>query len=568
MPYNFNQVTSRRDTNSAKWEFYQLLNPKADEDTIPLWVADMDFPCSDEIVEALHRRVDRKIFGYSAHMTGEFFRAVCGWYQHRFGWYINSRDVLVSFGVVSALGCLIKILTEPGDSILIQQPVYYPFMNMIANNGRVVLANQLVNDGAGYYTIDFADFEEKAARPETKLLILCSPHNPVGRVWTVEELRRMTEICARHGVRIVSDEIHGDLTRRGVCHYPLPVAAPEHQSQMIVCTAPSKTFNIAGLQASYIVCPDEEVRKKWKDVMTKQMGLDMMASLSITATEAAYYESEDWLEQIRAYLDENLAFMKEYLAVNAPRVKFRVPEATYLTWLDVREYGLASQALWNELASDGKVLLESGTLFGESGNGFIRLNTASPRPILQEALRRFVSIVNRVRPGRQAPAFTAETREGESVSSADLFARRERTLLCFLRYAGCTVCQYDVRELARLNGELERRGIATAVVMQSSRENAMGLGELPFPILCDPEGTLYRRYSVAPAVELKSLITPQAMERVEAASGLGLRHGAYEGEEKQLPALFVLDGQGMAQYASYPRDIDIGPSLEEILREF
>ena len=568
MPYNFDQVVSRRDTNSAKWEFYHLLNPKADENTIPLWVADMDFPCSDGIVNALHHRVDRRIFGYSAHMTGEFFRAVCGWYQHRFDWYIDSKHILISFGVVSALGCLIKVLTEPGDSILIQQPVYYPFMNMINNNGRTVLANQLVNDGNGYYTIDFEDFEEKASRPETKLFILCSPHNPVGRVWTIEELRRMVEICVRHGVRIVSDEIHGDLTRRGVRHYPLPVAVPEYEDKMIICTAPSKTFNIAGLQASYIVCPDEEIRKEWRNVMTKQMGLDMMASLSITATEAAYYESEEWLEEIRAYIDDNLAFMKEYLARNAPQVKFWIPEATYLTWLDIRAYGVDSQALWNELASDGKVLLESGTLFGESGNGFIRMNVASPRAILQEALRRFVSIVNRVRPGRLAPDFTAAARDGRTVSAHELFREQRRTLLCFLRYAGCTVCQYDMGEIARLYGELQEKGITPVVVIQSSRENADRLGNLPYTVLFYPEVDLYRLYSVSPAVTLKTLLTPKAMERVEAAAGLGIRHGAYEGEEKQLPALFVVDEDGVAQYASYPQDINIAPALEEILHIF
>ena len=568
MPYNFDEIISRRDTHSAKWEFYHLLNPKADENTIPLWVADMDFPCSDEIVDALHRRVDRRIFGYSAHMTGEFFRAVCGWYQHRFNWYIDSKDILVSFGVVSALGCLIKILTEPGDSILIQQPVYYPFMNMIANNGRVVVANQLVNTGNGYYTIDFADFEEKASRPETKLFILCSPHNPVGRVWTVEELRRMTEICVRNGVKIVSDEIHGDLTRRGIQHYPLPVAAPEYREHMIICTAPSKTFNIAGLHASYIVCPDEEVRKQWKTVMTKQMGLDMMASLSITATEAAYYESEDWLEEVRAYLDENLAFMKEYLTRNAPLVKFWIPEATYLTWLDVREYGVDSQTLWNELASEGKVLLESGTLFGESGNGFIRMNAASPRPILQEALRRFVSIVNRVRLGAAVPDFTAFSRDGQTVKAYELFRAQEKTLLCFLRYAGYTVCQYDIWEIARLYEDLQKKGITPVVVLQSSQENAESLGELPYLVLCDPEGGLYRQYSISATVTLKSLITPKAMGRVEKAVQMGLQHGKYEGEEKQLPALFVVDRDGIAQYANYPSDIDIAPALEEVLHIF
>ena len=568
MNHQLDQIVSRQDTNSAKWEFYHLLNPKADASTIPLWVADMDFPCSDEIVAALHRRVDRRIFGYSAHMSGEFFRSVCGWFQHRFGWYINSKDVMVSFGVVPALGCLVKILTKPGDNVLIQQPVYYPFMSMVTNNGRNVLANQLVNDGNGYYSIDFEDFEQKAALPETTLFILCSPHNPVGRVWTKEELQRMTEICVRHGVKIVSDEIHCDITRQGVKHYPLPVACPDAQDQMVICTAPSKSFNIAGLHASYIVATDEEIRKKWKDIVTKQLGMDMMACLSITATEAAYFESERWLDEVRAYIDDNLKFMKAYLAENAPRVKFRIPDATYLTWLDIRDYGLDSRDLWNELASDGKVLLENGTLFGQQGNGFIRLNAASPRPILAEAVRRFVYTVNRVRTGHKAPDFSYITRDGQSGQAADLFAGNGKTLLCFLRYAGCTVCQYDIHQLTELTDALNERGIKPTVILQSSPENANKLGTLRFPVICDPDEKLYKIYSIMPAIEKKALITSSGLDRIEAATAAGYHHGEYEGNENQLPALFVINSQGTVEYAKYLTDVDIQPALDQILEQF
>lgn len=564
MKNRLDQIVSRQDTHSAKWEFYQLMNPKADDTCIPLWVADMDFPCSDNIVNSLHQRVDKRIFGYSAHMTGEFFRAICGWFQHRFGWYINSRDIVVSFGVVSALGCLVKILTEQGDNVLIQQPVYYPFMSMIRNNGRNVVANQLITDGDGYYTIDFEDFERKAALPQTKLFILCSPHNPVGRVWTREELRQMTSICVKYGVKIVSDEIHCDLARCGVQHLPLPVACPEHKNQMIICTAPSKSFNIAGLHASYIVIRDEEIRIKWKELMTKQLGMDMMASLSITATEAAYFESEEWLDEVRSYIDENLKFMKDYLAVHAPKVKFCIPEATYLTWLDVSAYGVESRPLWNELASEGKVLLESGTLFGPQGEGFIRLNAASPRPILEEAIKRFANIVSRLRSGDSAPMFSAETSDGDTIQAAELYSRSKKTMLCFLRYAGCPLCQYDIRQLSDMTAVLREREIEPVIVLQSGRESTFELGKLPFKVICDQNAELYQLYRVVPAVDKRTLVTAAVLERLEAVEKAGFSHGKREGDEKQLPAVFVIDSMGRVEYARYLMDIDIAPALKDI----
>ncbi|MBN2051770.1 MAG: pyridoxal phosphate-dependent aminotransferase [Spirochaetales bacterium] len=391
MRYNLDQVIDRKDTNSLKWEFMGHLAPGCPEGTLPLWVADMDFPCPKSVIEALHARVDRRIFGYSSHRNEAFMAAVTGWYLRRFGWSIPPEDLLYSPGIVPAVGYLLEILTRPGDGVIIQSPVYYPFESMIRHHGRETVANPLKDDD-GYYTMDFDGLERKAAEPETKLLVLCSPHNPVGRVWKEEELRRLGEICFAHGVTVISDEIHCDLVRRGVKHIPLKTLFPEQSRRIITCTAPSKTFNMAGMLFSNVIIHDPDLKTAWDGLVNKQLGLFMPHSLSIVAVEAAYNEGEEWLEQIIDYLDGNLAFLGNFLQKHLKRARYRLPEGTYLAWIDLRSYGNEEEIL-PRLIREGRVLVEGGSIFGAGGKGYIRLNAACPRSILEEALRRMAGVL-------------------------------------------------------------------------------------------------------------------------------------------------------------------------------
>ncbi|HHX75458.1 MAG TPA: pyridoxal phosphate-dependent aminotransferase [Firmicutes bacterium] len=386
MRYDFDTVIDRNRTNSVKWEFMHLFAPDAPQGTLPLWVADMDFPCAEPIIAALHERVDKKIFGYSSPETGEYYRAVCSWYQHRFNWYVNSDDIVFSPGVVPALGYLLEILTEQGDGVIIQPPVYHPFSGKITACGRTIVNNPLLYRD-GYYTMDFADLEKKARDPGNKVLLLCSPHNPVGRVWRREELQRLGRICLDNGLYIIADEIHYDLVRRGVAHTPLATLFPGEKHRIITATAPSKTFNLAGLQLSHIIIHDKELRSRWLCYVRDKISYGGPNPLSLAAVQAAYMYGEDWLEAVLAYLDDNVEFLRSYLRRHLPGVILPPPEGTYLAWLDFRAYNLPQDELFARMVRAG-VLLENGIKYGREGEGFLRLNFACPRKILATALER------------------------------------------------------------------------------------------------------------------------------------------------------------------------------------
>ena len=392
MVYDFDTFVSRDQTNSVKWEFMQMFEPKATPETIPMWVADMDFPCAQPILEALHKRVDRAIFGYSSHHTSEYYQAVCGWFQRRFNWNVDSVSIVFSPGVVPAIGYLINLLTEPGDGVIIQPPVYYPFKSKIEVYGRKVVNNPLLYQ-SGTYSMDYEDLELKAKDPKNKLLILCSPHNPVGRVWSKEELQTLGDICFQHNVFIISDEIHFDLVRKGVIHTPLEKLFPKQKERIITTTAPSKTFNLAGLQLANIIIHDPEIRDKWYAYVRDRLSINGPNALSIVAAQAAYTHGEEWLEAVLAYLDENIKFLQSFLAKHLPKVKLVPLEGTYLAWLDFTAYGFPQEELVRRIVHEAKVLLEDGTLFGEEGKGFMRMNIATTRSILDEALARMAKVL-------------------------------------------------------------------------------------------------------------------------------------------------------------------------------
>ncbi len=382
--YDLDQIIDRRGTHSCKWDQLPEGTP---EGALPLWVADMDFPCADPILEALHKRIDRQILGYSIYENDECKSAITGWFQRRFGWTVDKNDIFFSPGVIPAVAFLLNFLTEEGDGVLIQRPVYSPFSGKIKGNRRAIVNSPLICQD-GRYEMDFVDLESKMALPSTKGMILCSPHNPVGRVWTEQELKRVVEICKKYDKWIISDEIHFDLVRNGVKHQPLLKLCPEYKDRIIVCTAPSKTFNLAGMQISNIIIPNPEYQKLWLAEIDGRFSVEMASPLGITAVIAAYNESEDWLNQVNSYIDGNIAFAKEYFTKNLPKAKMFDPEGTYLIWVDLREYCADAKKLEELMLHKAKVVLNAGYIYGEEGAGFERINAACPRSVLEACLNR------------------------------------------------------------------------------------------------------------------------------------------------------------------------------------
>ena len=389
MSYNFDVPIDRKGTNSLKWEFMRKVDAGAGEGTLPFWVADMDFPCADPIIEALHARVDRRIFGYSSNDTPEYSGAVTGWYRRRFGWEVDPASLVFSPGIVPAINYLVELLTKKGEGVIIQRPVYYPFSGAIESHGRRIVNNPL-RESKGRYEMDYEDLERKASDSGAKLLILSSPHNPVGRVWTEEELAKLVAVCKRHGITIISDEIHYDLIRRGVSHHPLETVAPEYREKIITATSPSKTFNLAGMQLSNIIIRDPELRRAWKSYVGDELHIELHNALAIEAAQAAFDKGEPWLEELLDYLDGQAKFLGDFLAERLPKARYRIPEGTYLAWIDLSAYCGAGpvDALVKRLTREAKVMLEAGSLFGPEGEGYVRLNFACPRSILAEGLER------------------------------------------------------------------------------------------------------------------------------------------------------------------------------------
>ncbi|MDD6201556.1 MAG: pyridoxal phosphate-dependent aminotransferase [Lachnospiraceae bacterium] len=383
MKYDFDKIINRTNTNSEKYDFADEWGvPK---DALPMWVADMDFQTAPCIIEAMHENLNLGIFGYSEPKE-EYYDALTKWYRTHFDFNIQKEWVLKTPGVVFGIAVALRALTNPGDAVLIQQPVYYPFRSVIVDNKRKLVNSPLMNRN-GYYEMDFTDLEEKIVKNNVKLFILCSPHNPVGRVWKEEELKRVLEICKKHSVFIISDEIHADFTYPGHPHTVFGKIAGDYLEQVIICTSPSKTFNLAGLQISNIVIPSESVRRKCKEEM-KAVAYDEVGMLAITACRAAYENGGEWLEELLVYLQGNVDYVRNFLKENLPKVKLIEPEGTYLVWLDFTAYGLTAKELDHKMLNEAKLWLDAGNIFGKEGAGYERVNIACPRSVLKEALER------------------------------------------------------------------------------------------------------------------------------------------------------------------------------------
>lgn len=381
--YDFNKVTDRHGTNAIKYDLAVAREKPAD--VVSLWVADMDFPTAPAILEALHEKVNHGIFGYSV-PDENFYETVKNWQKTEHDFEIARHWVVTTPGVVFAIACAIKAFTREGEAVIIQTPVYYPFKNMIlANNRKLVTSSLFEKDGK--WQIDFDDFEKKIVENDVKLFILCSPHNPVGRVWSREELTRLSEICLKHNVIVFADEIHNDFVFEPNKHIVFSTISKEAAWNSVISTSASKTFNLAGLQFSVNFIQNPVLKKKFHDERDKT-GYDEPSLMGFVATQAAYKHGKDWLTALKKHLVENLDFVRNFVKENLPKVRLIEPEGTYLLWLDFSAYGYSDSELDNLIVNKAKVWLDRGTMFGCEGEGYQRINIATPRPILEEALKR------------------------------------------------------------------------------------------------------------------------------------------------------------------------------------
>lgn len=398
--YNFDEIIDRRHTNALNTDGFRdyifhaddsMTFPYKDEEFIRMWVADMEFATPDVVIDGIRRRLDRRIFGYTRVFEDAYYQAFSAWCRRRYGWSFPKEQLVMSNGIIPALFELVEYICAPDEKVLFLTPSYAYFQYAADAGHRQAVHCDLVNSD-GYYTVDFDDLERKAADPKTTLFIFCNPHNPTGRVWRQEELERIAAIMERHGLWVISDEIHCDLTRAHLSHIPMGKVMADYP-RLITCMAPSKTFNMAGLMISNVLIRDESLRATW---LSRHYNFDN--PLSIAAAQAAYEEGEPWLKELQQYLDGNFAFTGDYLAEHLPQAKYRVSEATYLAWVDLSAYFQPEESLPMFFAYEAGVLLEGGNMFVQNSDCFIRLNLACPRATLEEGLRRICEAVNTKHP--------------------------------------------------------------------------------------------------------------------------------------------------------------------------
>ena len=392
MKYNFDTIHDRRHSNSIKWDFVEkgsIIRSRqleTEADLLPMWLSDMDFASPPPIVEALVNRAQHAIFGYTL-PTDAYYEAIINWTQRRTGWQIQRDWIITNHGVMPAMNMAIQTFTKPGDQVIVQTPVFHPFAQSIINNGRVVIHNPL-SYTAGRYGMDFDDLALKLANPEAKMILLCSPHNPVGRVWSYEELYRLGQLCQVHDVLIVCDEIHGDLTYSWATFTTFGMVDEAFNGRLILCTGPSKAFNMPGLKTSLTIIPNRALREPFLMTMRNLNELFSMNIFGTLALQTAYEQGEVWLEQLMAYLEANLQYMQDFVGQYCPQLRVVWPEALYLIWLDCRALGLDPAALQQLFYEGAGVYLEQGITYGQEGTGFVRINIACPRATLEMALNR------------------------------------------------------------------------------------------------------------------------------------------------------------------------------------
>ena len=389
MKYNFNEKIDRSNNHSAKWE--EMGNKFISNDLWPMWIADMDLKTAPVIIDAMREKLEQGIFGY-VYRPASYYQSAADWIERRFDYKIDPKTLINSPGVVPTLSILVRLMTKANEKVLIQSPVYYPFSAVVRENERELVVNELVKDETGYYTIDFEDFEKKVSDEKVTLFIMCSPHNPVGRVWKREELQKMSELCLKYNVRVIADEIWRDIVMPGHKHIPAASLSKEIEHNTITCFSPTKTFNIAGLQASFATLPREE---EWK-MLDEELGrLDVKRNspFSLVGFEAAYTKGEEWLEELLIHLDGNMDYVVNFVKERIPEVKVRKSEGTYLMWLDFSGLGMTKEELSMFMQKEAKIALDDGFWFGENGAGFERMNIACPRYMVEEGMNRIENAV-------------------------------------------------------------------------------------------------------------------------------------------------------------------------------
>jgi cystathionine beta-lyase len=387
MKYNFDELISRKGTNCIKYDARQRVF--GSEEVLPMWVADMDFRTPDFVIDALRKRLGHEILGYTFR-GNEFNEAIVSWMKKRHGWEVAPAWLSFSPGVVPALNMLVMALTEPGDRIIVQPPVYFPFFGAVRENGRVIVENPLVLEN-GRLNMDLEDLKQKAVG--ARMLLLCHPHNPGGSVWTRQELETLAQICIDNDVLVISDEIHSDLIFDPHQHIPLATLSPEIAALTITCNAPSKTFNLAGLATSYLIIPNKKLLEKYNRMINDRLHAGMGNLFGAIALQAAYTHGDDWLKQLLGYVHQNVKFVGEYLQQNIPQITMVEPESTYMIWLDCRALGFSTEVLMDFFVNNAHLGLNEGAMFGSGGAGFMRLNVACPRQIVQQAMRQLSAAV-------------------------------------------------------------------------------------------------------------------------------------------------------------------------------
>lgn len=386
--FDFDKIVPRRGSRSYKWD------SAASDDVLPLWVADMDFRTAPPVVEALERRVRHGIFGYTK-VPKEYYDATLEWFHRRHRWQMEREWILYTTGVVPALSALIKALTNPGDRVLVQTPVYNCFFSSIRNNGCELVTSELICEN-GIYLMDYADMERKMQDPKLKVMLLCNPHNPVGRVWTREELTRMGEICLRNGVFVIADEIHCELVHPGHTYTPFASIDGEFLNHSATCLSPTKAFNLAGLQIANIIIADSEICRRTDRAININEVCDVNP-FGVEGLIAAYNEGEAWLDELNGYLHGNYLYMQDFCRKHLPDFPITPMEGTYLAWMDCRALGIPSETLEKELLERARLWLNAGTMYGARGEGFMRWNLACPRSVLDEGLKRFYRFVENLK---------------------------------------------------------------------------------------------------------------------------------------------------------------------------
>lgn len=382
------KLYNRKGTDCVKWDHKDFVDSRVSETALPLWLSDMEFKVADEITEALIKRVEHGFLGHS--MPGDsYFESVQGWYKRRFNWTISKDSIFYSPGVLPALGFILRGFTKKGEGVIIQEPVFYPFAELIEGTDRKIVNNQLINNDENY-SIDFIDLENKLKDPNNTMLILCSPHNPVGRVWTKDELKKIVDLCQENDVLIFSDELHCDLTRANVTHHPLKTISD--YSKIITAVALGKTFNVGGVPISQIIIDDEELKQIWHKETRKKHYISFAPPLDMVLTETAYNKCEYWVDEVMEYVEQNFDFLVDYLNKHLPKVKYKKPEGTFLAWINFGAY-IDYEKLFELLITKYDLLIENGHVFGKSGAGYFRMTVACPQSMLEEGLNRIVKAI-------------------------------------------------------------------------------------------------------------------------------------------------------------------------------